>query len=194
MPPRIEELQLWQDPGNPGMLVVTTNNFVTRSGNLVMGTGAAKEAADRIPGIEKECGNAVLENGSRYGFLEVRPPRPEEGERGKRGFGIFQTKNDPQKPSDLSLIKNSVEKLNEYARSHPDVQIRMNYPGIGYGRLKRKDVEPLLMVLPENVTICYREFFSVVRVCDRGKKSKKASTKTKSQPTSSNPPLHSVSD
>lgn len=170
--PKFLEEELWRDPGNPGIVVVTTNSIVQSNGALVMGSGAAGEAVTKIEGIEHECGRAVLEHGSQYGFIEIRPPKPDEGERGRRGFGIFQTKYDYKKRSDLSLIRYSTQKLADYAITHPDVQIRVNYPGIGSGRLKPEDVEPILASLPDNVTICSKPFFSVLRVCERGNRPK----------------------
>ena len=48
--------ELRQAPGHPGMIVVTTNGTISKKGALVMGRGAAKEACNRIRGIEYECG------------------------------------------------------------------------------------------------------------------------------------------
>jgi predicted NAD-dependent protein-ADP-ribosyltransferase YbiA (DUF1768 family) len=168
--------ELWRDPGNPGMIVVTTNAIVQANGALVMGSGAALEAVVKIDGIAKECGEAVLKHGSRYGFIEVREPKPDEGSRGKRGFGILQTKFNYKERSDLSLVQYSLGKLAEYAQAHPDVKIRVNFPGIGSGRLKREQVEPLLAGLPDNVTVCTKPFFSTLRVCERGGGKKSKST------------------
>ncbi len=49
----------------------------------------------------------------------------------------------------------------------PDLKIRLNFPGIGFGCLKREQVELLLTPLPSNITICTKPFFTVLRVCQR---------------------------
>lgn len=154
--PRIVREDLWQHPGFPGMIVVTTNWTIKRNGALVMGAGAALEAKKRIHGIDFECGEAIREfmereGHARYEFLVIRPPTEKTV-----GFAILQTKMEWRDPAHPLLIEGAVRKLAEYARQHPDVQIRVNYPGIGRGGLKRERVAPLLTVLPQNVTVCYR--------------------------------------
>ena len=131
-----------------------------------MGRGAALQAARRYPGVERECARAIQSSREAarannsvwvYGFLVVRRPAHRQP-----GLGIFQVKGEYRtfaawmEQADLSLVALSVAGLNEYARQHPGLAIRMNYPGIGNGGLRRDAVEPLLACLPENVTICYQ--------------------------------------
>lgn len=180
---KIVQEELWQHPGFPGMIVVTTNATITYDDRLVMGRGAAWQARHRIPGIDKECTHIIREAtrsvwsypaphgemamdaynmecmmedpdsyaGIGYYFQVVRKPTDE-----KVGFGIFQVKVHFRQQADPELIRRSVSSLDVYACRHRDTQIRMNYPGIGYGHLPRAKVEPLLAYLPDNVTICYR--------------------------------------
>ena len=165
--------ELWRHPGFPGMIVVTTNATIRYAGSLVMGCGAALQAVKRIPGIDMECGQAVKAAIDRsvlnyqlagepapsqyawagYYFLAVRHPKPKEM---KVGFGIFQVKVHYSQRAELELIRRSTSMLDKYARHHSGTQIRMNYPGIGAGRLPRGKIEPLLKKLPDNVTICWR--------------------------------------
>ncbi len=154
--PKFAKEDLWKSPGLPGMIVVTTNAFIKRNGALVMGRGAALQATQQITNIEFEAGREVERVCGRsmskaYGFLIVRPPTDD-----KVGFGLFQVKWHWSNPANLGLIQMAVEKLAEFADLNPDVSIRMNYPGIGNGKLKRSEVEPLLVSLPDNVTICYK--------------------------------------
>lgn len=152
---RVIRDELWRHPGMPGMIVVTTNSTLRHhEGSLVMGRGAALEAVMRIPRIDVECGRAIaafafVYGHDKYGFLPVRIPTSE-----KVGFGIFQVKHFWGDPADLSLIEHAVLILVGYANMNPDINIRMNYPGIGNGKLQRAEVEPLLAPLPDNVTIC----------------------------------------
>jgi hypothetical protein len=141
------------------MIVVTTNGEINRSMQLVMGRGAALEATQRIPNIAKLSAGKIVIAGCTpmkpaiYGFLEVLDPYRE----GKSGFGLFQVKRRWSDKADLDLIAQSAEALKEYCERNPKVAIRMNYPGIGNGKLRRQDVEPLLVSLPDQVTICIKE-------------------------------------
>jgi hypothetical protein len=146
------EGELWVKPDYPGMIIVTTNSTLRRDGSLVMGRGAALEATQRIPGIALECGECIRFSGNEYGFLKVRYPML-----GRIGFGIFQTKHFWGDPAELSIIQHAVNELGPYVQSHADWQFRMNFPGIGNGRLKFLDVLPLLQSLPDNVTTVYRK-------------------------------------
>lgn len=150
---KIVEEDLWKSPGHPGLIAVTTCSDIER-GKLIMGAGAAYQATERIHGIREECAIAIMKASRKpYGFLVVRPPKPEES---KTGFGIFQTKEWYAKMSNEYLIEASAKYLAEYANANPDVNIRLNYPGIGYGTLTKAEVEPLLVNLPDNVTVCYK--------------------------------------
>ncbi len=138
------------------MWIVTTNSFIKRNGALAMGKGAAKQAVERFPHIPSIAGKIVLNTGGRnftqtYGFLVTHYPTDEH-----YGFGIFQVKGHWREWASLDYIKTSVDMLTEYANKWFELDIRMNYPGIGNGGLKREDVEPLITSLPDNVTICYR--------------------------------------
>ncbi len=145
--------ELWKSPGHPGMIIVSTNGFVRNDGRLVMGRGAAYQATQKIPGIDKEAGEKVLDAGKTYGFLPVRMPKAEEK---KLGFGIFQVKFHWNQPAVLDLILHSVQCLTEFALYYHDWQFRMNYPGIGNGGLNPEEVRPLLDPLPDNVTIVHK--------------------------------------
>ncbi len=151
--------ELWQMPKLPGIIVVTTNYITRRRDSaLIMGRGAALQAKNRIPGIDVECGLATIRhfaetNELNYGFLIVRPAnRP-----GKVGFGIFQVKQHWGNAAELWLIERSTKRLSTWANEHPDVSVRMNFPGIGNGQMSAADVLPLLEAsLPDNVTVCRR--------------------------------------
>lgn len=153
---QIVKEDLWKLPPMPGMVVVTTNGYINKDGSLVMGRGAALEATKRIPGIAKQAGdviwNAGFDSPAMYYFLTARSPFRE----GKLGFGLFQVKRIWSDEADIGIIRQSVMALRTYASRHPELNIRMNFPGIGNGRLKRVEVEPHLEPLPDNVTICVK--------------------------------------
>jgi hypothetical protein len=149
---------LWKCPPHPGCIVVTTNAFIKRNGALVMGRGAALEATQRIPGIAFECGRAIslskrenMHNGyHRYLFSMVRFPQE-----GKIGFGLFQVKYHFKEQASLELIEDAVYHLNFRLGREP-MNVRMNFPGIGYGGLKREDVLPIIQKLDDLVVVCER--------------------------------------
>jgi len=149
---RVIKEDLWSDP--KAKVIVTTNGALRKNGSLVMGRGAALQAAQKFPGIDLVCGKAIKDNATMkddrgnflYGFL----PIPEV-----HGiYGIFQVKAHWSDPASLMMIQASTVKLVAHTMDHPDVTFRMNFPGIGNGRLRREQVEPLLFRLPDNVVIC----------------------------------------
>lgn len=166
----IVEEELWTKVPLPVCYLVTTNAVVEK-GRLVMGTGAALQAKNRIPGIDREAAE-IIEQYKQfheitglpfYGVLTIRPWWGAFGEDGKEkpptkaGFGIFQVKFHWRDKADPRLISMSWQILRNKALTTPKVQYRMNYPGIGAGGLERKDLEHLFKWIPDNVTICYRD-------------------------------------
>jgi hypothetical protein len=151
----VVEDELWKNPGNPGMIVITSHASVEEDGRLFLGYRPAQEAVRRIPDIERQCGSQVLAQAidGVYGFLAVRPWVPE-----KRvvGFGLFQTQISCDQAPDPELIKHSMACLRDFAQQHSNLKIRMNFPGVGEGGLAVEEVAPLLVPLPPTVTICHQ--------------------------------------
>jgi hypothetical protein len=149
--------ELWIMPPAPGMIVVTTNGAMNDRGELVMGRGAAKQAVQNIPGIAKECGTKIWteygKNPALYHFMGIRSPFRQD----KIGFGLFQVKRIWNDDASAEIIYRSAQALAKWANENPTVNIRMNFPGIGNGKLDRRVVEPLLFNLPDNVVLCFKE-------------------------------------
>lgn len=127
-----------------GVIIITSNSNLTKDGNLVMGAGAAKQLKLIVPGIDKLFGDIIKKScGSlgRYGLLF----------RGR--YGIAQVKYAFNAPANLPLIEYTMRILTTVANNYPHSKFSINYPGIGYGWLKEKDVKPLLEILPNNVRI-----------------------------------------
>jgi hypothetical protein len=154
---KILQEELWIMPKAPGMIVVTTNGAMNGKGELVMGRGAARQAKDNIPGIARECGTKIWteygKNPALYHFMVIRSPFRQD----KIGFGLFQVKMVWVDDASTEIIYRSAQALAKWANANPTVNIRMNFPGIGNGRLARNIVEPLLFGLPDNVVICFKE-------------------------------------
>jgi hypothetical protein len=154
----VVEDSLWKNPGNPGMIVVTSHANVLEDGRLFMEYDPAREAIRRIPDIDLQCGQQVLSSNINgvYGFLPVRPSIPE-----KRlvGFGLFQTQMNWDESPDPELIRFSMDCLREYADTNPEVKIRMNFPGSKNNSLNQGAIARLLLPLPANLTVCHQGQF-----------------------------------
>ena len=150
----VVEDRLWKNPGNPGMIVVTSHASVMEDGKLYLGYGEAQEAIKRIPDIEYECGHMVINQAPDgvYGFLPVRPSKPAQR---IIGFGLFQTQRSLEEEADPDLIRYSMECLRHFVAEHADLKIRMNFPGVGEGGLSVDEVAPLLLPIPPTITVCH---------------------------------------
>lgn len=126
--PKIVQEDLWTPIPYPGMVVVTTNGSIRHGrGTLVMGRGAAYQVTQRMPGIDRECGQwiaydplSVKYNGVWvYGFQVVRKPVPQRPKGNEMtGFGVFQVKYAWSDLADIGLIALSMHMLKLYATVH----------------------------------------------------------------------------
>lgn len=123
---------------------VTTNSFVKKSGELVMGRGAAAQAVRLHPDLPAYYGRVItMRHGHDYGILVGH----------HSNIGLFQVKRFWGDDALPALITLSADLLAAYALRNPDLLFNLNYPGIGNGRLPKSEVEPLLACLPSNVHI-----------------------------------------
>ena len=133
--------------------LVTANSTLDKNGRLVMGRGAALTARKLNPALPAVFGRELRtkfpDQNLWRGNLLVSP----FGLIMAANFGAFQVKFDWEQRALLGLIQFSVERLCDYCQAHPEEQISLNYPGIGYGKLTKELVAPLLAPLPEQVTI-----------------------------------------
>lgn len=147
---------LWAAPAGEFTWIVTTNGVICR-GMLVMGGGAALQAANKFEGLRTSAANIIRTTGEynavlktwEYGYVSVLPAS-ETG-----GVALFQTKLHYSGDSSIELIKKSTAMLDAVARQNSANLYRMNFPGIGLGRLDKSQVQPIIDVLPENVTVCF---------------------------------------
>lgn len=136
-----------------GLKVITTNESIRRDGKLVMGRGAALEASMRYQELAAMAGNRIrnwkLEHGDKpykLLFLEVEP---------WVRIGLFQVKYAWNQRASTDLIEQSTRELKRFAEGY-EKAIVLNYPGIGNGGLTPALVEPIIQVLPDNVTVVYK--------------------------------------
>lgn len=163
MTPIYPKENLWKYEGEPTFLAVSANG-VLRYDNLVMGAGIAKESLNYFgrvfPGMAADAiryspsSKVKTEFPSEsiwsYGFLPVCYPC-----RTSAGYAIFQSKAHYRDDSSKKIIAYSAAKLKEYLDTRPRTTVRMNFPGIGLGHMKREDVMECLDILDERVTVCY---------------------------------------
>lgn len=132
------------------LTLVTTNSYVRSNGTLVMGAGAAHHLKRYFLTAEEVFGRMILAHPptasftiwKQYKILTVGP------------WGIFQVKYHWGRPALPELITLSVAALTLISPQYESISL--NYPGIGNGGLSRKVVEPLIELLPDNVTVWER--------------------------------------
>jgi hypothetical protein len=142
---------LWTYPAD--IRVITTNGFVKKNGECVMGRGCAKEAVKGTrhngawPGLPSILGAIIQSDGNHVAFLGacVTP-----------ATGIlvsFPVKHNWWERADLGLIRRSAEELAK-GIAHDGSRIVMPRPGCGNGQLKWEDVKPVIEpILSDNVVV-----------------------------------------
>lgn len=163
---------IWQSPESHGatVIAVPSNAVINRKGELVMGAGFALAARERWPWLPSAAGAVICQMlnmpmGKRpahevlpfYGWaaLPLYIGRTPQGELVQ--MALFQTKEDYRHGSNPAIIYYSVYRLAEWLRSHPTEIVALPMPGVGLGGLKRRDVMPVLSVMPERVIVFERE-------------------------------------
>ena len=118
--------------------VITTNGFVKKNGECVMGRGVAKQCKDNFPGIEYQLGMCITKWGNRIHIF------------GTSHIICFPVKHLWEQGADLALIESSALELSRicsdpYCWSHsPPSVVYMVRPGCGNGGRSWKDVKPIL--------------------------------------------------
>ena len=120
------------------------NSYINRRGELVMGRGLAHQIKQQIPKIAYRLGAKIKHLGK---YLMVKDDNT--------NIFVFQVKYHYKSQADLELIKESLYQIKELAHKNPNTIIHINYPGIGFGKLKITEVEPIINQtgLPNNVWI-----------------------------------------
>jgi hypothetical protein len=128
--------------GERHVACITTNGFVKKNGECVMGRGCAREAKEKFPGLAKFLGDTIKQLGNKVHMF------------GTPQLVSFPTKHVWWEKSDLELIKKSAGELAKLAALYPDNIFYLPKPGCGNGQLKWEDVKPAIEgILPDNVVI-----------------------------------------
>lgn len=130
---------LWTYPAD--FRVITTNGFVKRNGECVMGRGCAKEAKEKWPNLPKQLGDAIRQTGNGLNYFR------------EYNLITFPVKHNWWEKADPELIKESVVDLNYLDQYSVDKVYVMPRPGCGNGGLRWEDIRPLLVCLSDNVVV-----------------------------------------
>ncbi|MCA1799710.1 MAG: hypothetical protein LC650_00140 [Actinobacteria bacterium] len=130
-----------------GILFITTNGFIKTNGRAVMGAGVAKEAVQRIPGIDLELGRKMV----KFGNIPMRLAGPGLKLNYDRNVVSFPVKHNWFERADLDLIAESAGKVVSFVHwgiIHEDIPMFLPRPGCGNGGLTwpavRDRLEPVL--------------------------------------------------
>ena len=140
---------MWAVFDEVDLFLITTNSTLKRNGALVMGRGIARQARDRFPQLEYRFGQEITQRCDHLGtyHLLISPRYP------TAKLGAFQVKYHYRQSASLDLIAGSVRALQRWCNAHPVAKVALNYPGIGNGKLKLAQVQPLIAQLSQNVQI-----------------------------------------
>jgi hypothetical protein len=139
---------MWSVCDEADLFLFTANSTLNSKGELVMGRGMAKQVKERIDWLPKDFGDDISRFCGSGGEFFLLLPRWKD-----INVGAFQVKFHWKEPADTLLIAASTVVLNWWARSNRSKAIHLNYPGIGNGGLAVEQVEPIIAVLPDNVTV-----------------------------------------
>lgn len=152
--------RLWS---NGRVVCVTTNGFVKRSGEAVMGRGNALAMAKLIPELPRKLGDHIRTNGNHVGFVYDRviafPVKPISGTYDM----VLPRVANLYKPGDsvpgfhckasVAIIARSVDELNRLLSETQIDTVYLPIPGVGNGGLAWQEVEPVLQRLGNRVTL-----------------------------------------
>ena len=154
---------IWQYPVKNAIIVITTNGFVKRNGDCVMGKGIALTARQRFPYIPRLLGKYIKIHGNRpfnLGNNLVSFPVKPCGEayandqmivphmQGKFNIGDFVP--GWAMVADLDLIAASAKLLVQMADKFNWDLVLLPRPGCGNGNLSWAKVKPILSEILDN--------------------------------------------
>ena len=139
---------LWNYYGQPNVVVcITTNGFIKKNGEAVMGRGCALEATRLYPELPKLLGDHLKSMGNFPHLFEF--------ERG--GLISFPVKHNWWENADLNLIQLSAGYLSGLAGIKSNTAFILPRPGCGNGHLSWEEVKPVIEFLPNNVWVISNE-------------------------------------
>lgn len=112
--------------------VITTNGFIKKNGQAVMGRGCALEAAKKYVELPLQLGKLLNQFGNHCFYFETK------------SLITFPVKHDWMDYADLNLIQRSAKELCELTNRYKFTNVVLPRPGCGNGGLEWQDVKPIL--------------------------------------------------
>lgn len=158
---------LWDYIGKTDVLCITTNGFVKKNGEAVMGRGCARQAAAGYPGLSLKLGRELKANGNRCAELHKDSGTLIYSFPVKHDRMVCTDKNDlvPHMrerirlgdtapgwalKADIDLIIKSANELLHLANTNKWSSILIPRPGCGAGELEWQHVGPILSQILDN--------------------------------------------
>ena len=137
-------------------VVITTNGFVKKNGEAVMGRGIALEAAKKYKDFPARLGNVITQ------FGNIVWPHEFDMWNGEADYQdlliTMPVKHNWWEKADIALIKESTQNLTWMADDLGIKTILVPRPGCGNGGLKWVDVKPIIEpYLDDRFVICHKE-------------------------------------
>ena len=144
-----EKGDLWKF--TDGIPAITTNGYIKKNGQAVMGRGCAKEAADRFSGLSGILGFNLIQYANHVFYLH---------QFGDKGIITFPVKDTWSEKAKIELIKQSADELICMTIPYFEIteKIYLPRPGCGNGGLEWKDVKPEIeKILTDQVVVISKE-------------------------------------
>jgi len=157
-------IDLWKQNN---IVCITTNGFVKKSGEGVLGRGNALAMARTVPTLPKLLGNFITKYGNRVGFIYERsiicfPVKPVTGNYSQ----VLSHIKKRYKPTDvnipgfwckadLKIIETSLLQLNLLIEKFKVPRVYLPLPGCSNGQLTFQEIKPLLENASDNITFIY---------------------------------------
>ena len=127
---------IWDFHEQGHLVCITTNGFVKKNGECVMGAGVAKQAKVKFPDLPARVGEDLRLMGNGLNFY------------GDIKLIMFPVKHNWYEQADIELIKQSCEQLIQLMDFKNIKKVYLPKPGCGNGKLRwpevKKVIEPLL--------------------------------------------------
>jgi len=136
---------MWDSYEESDFFCITTNSYIRKDGELVMGRGIALEAKTRFPELPKIFGDKIAHM-AEYSVISA-------GSFAGTEILAFQVKTHYMDNAEHKLIERSALELCKLANTMNNKRFNLNFPGIGFGKLTEGEVLPIIEMLPDNVSV-----------------------------------------
>lgn len=127
---------------------ITTNGFVKKNGEAVMGAGVAKQAKSRYPSLPKHFGSLLKEKGNHVMIIGTEVARESDVLHRAFDYVAFPVKHNWWEKADIDLIERSANELVSLTNFMGWREVLLPRPGCNNGKLNwidvKKVIEPIL--------------------------------------------------